>query len=285
MSVEAVEQVVERDGVSIGTWWCPPDSPLWDQENKIVRGPMIVLPLTAVEIQPRDARSIVTSSARVMFYNRGQPYRRHLLHQEGDRCLYFGLPPQTVHEALEAHEAPARDHWAQPFEWTWGPIQPRVFLRALVLHRRVRAAPDGVLEAVLTLLDAVVGEAAALHAGRRAKPLRIGRKTQDAVDETLRFLVMNPEQPMTLADLGRRVDLSPFHLARSFRASTGMSVHECRDRMRVLSALRRLEGPARLIDIAMDAGYSSHSHLTQAFQRVLGEPPSAIRRRLAAAVR
>lgn len=279
MSVDAVEKVYEGSGFCIGHFWCPPDSLRWQRINTIERGPSIVVPFNGVEIEPTDARPIVTNSTRVMFYNRGQRYRRRLLDQAGDRCLFIGLEPRLVHEVLAAHPGPHRDDPLRPFVIRYGPMDPAAFLGAVELYRNLaagRVSADAAFEQLSTLLDVLLSRALPVSSAR----LRVGDKAEDAVDETLRYLVLNLEQPATLAQLGARVGLSPFYLARSFRACTGMSLHECRERIRVLYALNRLESTTRLVDIAMDAGFSSHSHLTQAFRRVLNQTPSEVRRRL-----
>ena len=240
------------------------------------------MPFTGVEIEHSNARPIVTTPTRAMFYNRGQCYRRHLLDRSGDRCLFFGIEPTLLGEILEANEARWGDDPARPFTSRCGPMDPTAFVRAVELSRCVAdgsARPDSVFERVVELFDALVTGALPARSPK-ARRLKVGRKAQDAVEETLRQLMLKIDEPATLAQLGARVGLSPFYLARSFRACTGMSLHECRERIRVLYALNRLESSTRLVDIAMDAGFSSHSHLTQAFRRVLRQTPSELRRRL-----
>lgn len=69
-----------------------------------------------------------------------------------------------------------------------------------------------------------------------------------------------------------------FTLARIFKARTGLSLHAYRNQLRLRSALERLREPGvDLIDIALDLGFSSHSHFTETFRRTFGKPPSAVR--------
>jgi AraC-like DNA-binding protein len=69
-----------------------------------------------------------------------------------------------------------------------------------------------------------------------------------------------------------------FHLARTFKARTGFSLHGYRNQLRLRAALERLRDPkAALIDIALDLGFSSHSHFTETFRRNFGKTPSAVR--------
>ena len=101
------------------------------------------------------------------------------------------------------------------------------------------------------------------------------RRIVEAVKEllTARF-----EQQLTLAAIAREVHVSPFHLARMFRRHTGYSLHEYRTQLRLRSVAGRLGDRDRpLVELALDAGFASHSHLTDAFRRSFGVPPSALR--------
>ena len=83
---------------------------------------------------------------------------------------------------------------------------------------------------------------------------------------------------LSLEQLGRRVGSSRFQLARVFRAHTGFSIAAYRDQLRLRRALRRLGDPEiGLTELALELGYSSHSHFTARFRREFGLPPSALR--------
>jgi AraC-like DNA-binding protein len=101
------------------------------------------------------------------------------------------------------------------------------------------------------------------------------------VEDAKALLTARYAERLTLDQLGRAVNVSPFHLARSFRRHTGYTLHEYRTQLRLRAALERLaQGDEDLVVIARAVGYSSHSHLTASFRRVFGVPPSRMRRRL-----
>ncbi len=74
---------------------------------------------------------------------------------------------------------------------------------------------------------------------------------------------------------------SPFHLCRIFRSRTGLSLRQFRLQQRLGTALGRLgDGEEDLAALACDVGFSSHSHMTEAFRQSLGASPSALREEL-----
>jgi AraC-like DNA-binding protein len=80
------------------------------------------------------------------------------------------------------------------------------------------------------------------------------------------------------AELAARVHLSRFHFDRVIGAVSGES--PARFRRRVLlerGAYRLITSQMSVLDIAVEAGYSSHEAFTRAFQRAYGTPPSVWR--------
>ena len=55
-------------------------------------------------------------------------------------------------------------------------------------------------------------------------------------------------------------------------------LHAYRDQLRLQGALPRLAAGEDITRVALDLGYSSHSHFTWAFRRRFGVPPSSVRR-------
>ena len=83
---------------------------------------------------------------------------------------------------------------------------------------------------------------------------------------------------ISFRDVADHVGMSPYHFARMFKQSTGMSPHnyivQCRiERAKALLAEARLP----ISDIAFEVGYRSQSHFTTCFGRVTGITPAAFR--------
>jgi AraC family transcriptional regulator len=97
-----------------------------------------------------------------------------------------------------------------------------------------------------------------------------------AVEE---FLHANLDRPIALAELAKIGGVHPAHLTRAFRRHRGGSPAELHRRLRIERARRALsETRDSIVEIALAAGFSSQSHFTRAFHRVVGTPPAAYRR-------
>lgn len=99
-----------------------------------------------------------------------------------------------------------------------------------------------------------------------------------AANRVRKKLAAAPGAPHRIARLAADVGMSPFHLARVFRTETGLSVHQYLLRLRMASALERLRhAPTGISRLALDLGFSSHSHFTSVFRRQFGTDPSSVR--------
>lgn len=158
------------------------------------------------------------------------------------------------------------------------PVTQAIHLRHLLLYARAAAAnadPLEVEESAVDLLRAVAGHAGGFNDPRPLAP------TRRRVAEARAFLAASPQYDHRLSDVARAAGCSPFHFARLFREETGSSVRAYRLRLRLALAVEQLaQGASDLTTLAMDTGFSHHSHMTAAFQKVLGKSPSAVRESL-----
>jgi AraC-like DNA-binding protein len=92
-------------------------------------------------------------------------------------------------------------------------------------------------------------------------------------------LLKNPGERWTLAILADQVGSSPFHLTRMFREKVGLPLHRYLLHTRLAKAVELLlETDQDLTTIAFTLGFSSHSHFTAVFGRLVGLPPHEFRR-------
>lgn len=73
------------------------------------------------------------------------------------------------------------------------------------------------------------------------------------------------------------VGVTPIYLTQTFSQSEGMPLYRCQMRLRLSRALLELRSRRSLTELALDLGFSSHSHFTTTFRNAFGTTPSAFR--------
>jgi AraC-like DNA-binding protein len=87
-------------------------------------------------------------------------------------------------------------------------------------------------------------------------------------------------EPLDVPTLARIAHVSEAHFIRTFRATFGETPHRYLQRRRVERAMFLLRSTDRSVtDICMDVGFTSLGTFSRVFRDVVGEPPSAHRRR------
>jgi AraC-like DNA-binding protein len=99
------------------------------------------------------------------------------------------------------------------------------------------------------------------------------------------LLCEEDEHPLSIHDIARTIDISPFHFIRRFEAVFGATPHQFRIRSRLERAKQLLAaGGHSVTDVCMEVGFSSLGSFTHMFTRRVGTTPSAYQRRLRAMV-
>lgn len=95
------------------------------------------------------------------------------------------------------------------------------------------------------------------------------------------FVAENLELNLSVSDIAAVVSLSAYHFSRRFRVRTGMSPYQYVVRQRVERARQLLrESALPLADIACRTGFSSQSHLSAQFRKIIGISPGRYREEL-----
>jgi len=121
---------------------------------------------------------------------------------------------------------------------------------------------------LLSLLASVV----ARHSDRRAD-VQPPAGPAGAVPLVRTYLEENYAAAVSLEELGRLADLSPFHLARLFRHEVGMPPHAYQLQVRLTRAKRLLLHGVPVTTVASETGFFDLSHFTRHFKRHLGVAP------------
>lgn len=136
----------------------------------------------------------------------------------------------------------------------------------------------------------VVADAATLRrmAGNspNMRPALDGRHVQrgglapGALKRVIAHIEASLHNRIELGDLARMARLSECHFSRAFGQSLGVPPHRYIILRRIAVASELLAGTDRsLVDIALEVGFSDHSHFSRSYLRITGETPRSYRRR------
>ncbi len=101
------------------------------------------------------------------------------------------------------------------------------------------------------------------------------RVARERVQKVISLLESNLAEPPDLLELGRQVGCSPFHLSRTFSQELGMTIPKYLRKLRMERAGMLLRtGRFNVTEAAMEVGYSSLSHFSQAFCQTMGCCPN-----------
>jgi len=123
-----------------------------------------------------------------------------------------------------------------------------------------------------------------LYQGRQTSPETNNRGSSALPRHVLRRIIERMRCfscDLSLQALANESGYSRVHFVRMFRAATGYSPHNYLLNLKLERARELLRNPSiSLIDIALDCGFSSHSHMSRLFHKIVGVTPSAYRRSL-----
>ncbi|MDB5874178.1 MAG: hypothetical protein JWQ07_3620 [Ramlibacter sp.] len=155
---------------------------------------------------------------------------------------------------------------------------------APVLREMVREIRAGCPNGALFAESLSVGVAVHLRRTRGLRPAPTERgKLSTAQWARLNELIASElASDLSLSAMAAAVGLSKPHFVRLFRNTAGTSPH----RYVVLKRIERARQLLRstqdsLVDIALEAGFASQSHLTRTFREVVGVTPGDLRKQLA----
>lgn len=210
----------------------------------------------------------VADATRAVFFNGGEPYTMDHPLPGGDRCTALVFAETSLREAVRHQHGESE----RPFSGATQAATPEMQL----IHRKLLAAANAgdalaVEENALRVLELCVsGE---------EKPAQRGPAFNQAAHLAAEAQVLVAGlfmERLTLGRLAAELGASPFRLCRAFRRATGGSLHRHLTDLRLAAALEKLPAYSeRLTDLALDLGFSSHSHFTQTFRSRYGCTPSS----------
>jgi len=242
----------------------------------------VVFPRTAVWLRFSGARSFVADPSVATLYNPGQEYTRGKISPDGDRCEWLGVSPALALEIAASVDPHALDQYDKPFMSLVAQVDRDLYLAQRTFFTRLERKCVDVLEAEETIVAFVTSVLRCAVERGNARAKEDNDAKVDLVQRAKAVLMSRLFESTSLNDLATELRVSPFYLCRVFREGTGTTLHEFKTDMRIRFALERLaDRSSDLSRIALDCGFSSHSHFTASVRLRLGRPPSVIRDLLA----
>jgi AraC-like DNA-binding protein len=213
----------------------------------------------------------VAEANQVLFFNAHESYRVSHPVPGGDASLTVILGESQLHElvprALRHNRTPVtfRRHRLR--------IDARAQALMAVLRHSLREGIAEPLEAenlALTLAQRALGPRTTHAPGASA-----GR--QRLVDRAKLVLAADPARRWTLAEIGAEMRCSPVYLTQVFQQVEGQPLYRYQLRLRLARALDLLPQYDDLTSLALELGFSSHSHFSAAFRAAYGRSPSELR--------
>jgi AraC-like DNA-binding protein len=274
------EVVFESALVRIGAFRCDADHAAFRQSAPIVNH-CVWFSRTPVVIQPQHEPSFLANANTVTFYNRGELFGRRRVAARGDESDWFAVEESLACRIVDACAPYGDVGHAGPFPWSHVSIDSATYFRQRALFEAAasasRADAFSIEEGVIDLVERAMRQASS--ADRRRQAPQVSSQHRVLARDVELVLSGDFARPLSLTDLAGRVGTSVYHLCRVFRAVTGSTMHQYRQRLRLRAALEVVTaGEATLTEIAVGLGFPSHSHFTKAFRVEFGVLPSVLRR-------
>jgi AraC family transcriptional regulator len=94
----------------------------------------------------------------------------------------------------------------------------------------------------------------------------------------LAFIADNAQREIAIAEMARLCGMSESHFSRAFHAAAGLPPHQYAMKLRLERARAALtQTQDRMVDIALEFGFSNPSHFSRAFAQRYGMPPARYR--------
>jgi AraC-like DNA-binding protein len=278
IDVAPVEQVLYwRSKIVIAQFTCRPDHPHFLGTGPI-RTPVFGFPRKSSRLAVNDGKPFLADPTIAVLLNRGDHYRRSVICGEGDRSDLVGIDEELLAGVIASVQPAALDRGGSArFPAPSAPVDLAAYRDIhLLIARLKRGYPASELEVEECVVGALAAVLRATTTQPGTAPRGVGGKSMRIVAEAKAYLLTRVEQSCCLKDIAKAANVSPFHLAHTFRKETGTTLHQYFLQLKLRSALDLLPAAhGNLTGIAMKLGFSSHSHFTDTFRAAFGTSPSA----------
>ncbi|MBD2104440.1 AraC family transcriptional regulator [Leptolyngbya sp. FACHB-261] len=147
---------------------------------------------------------------------------------------------------------------------------PRLFQAVLQLHIALEQSNSALERESCLVLG--LAQLVKHHADSRCAEQALGQENR-AVQQIRDYLETHYPENVSLAQLARIAELSPFYLTRVFSRAVGLPPHAYLTQVRVTRAKSLLSLGWSILEVAAETGFADQSHLTRQFKRLVGVTP------------
>ena len=231
----------------------------------------LVFPYRGLFMRHVGSTQTVADANHVLFFNAGEGYQVSHPASGGDACLSVSISQPLLHELAPAALLQHSD--APMFRGQSLRIDERAQVLVALLRHSLRSGAIEPLEAeslALTLVCRSLGPRTTHAAGST-------RSRQRLVDRAKLLLASDLTRRWTLAEIASEIGGSPIYLTQAFKQVEGMPLYRYHLRLRLARALDLVADCEDVAALALDLGFSSHSHFSAAFRQAYGHTPSEFR--------
>jgi AraC-like DNA-binding protein len=235
----------------------------------------LVFPYRGVYLRHVGRKQFVADANHVLFFNSGEGYQVSHPVEGGDHSLVVVPSEHLLRELAPASILVPSPTGALRFDRQHQRIDPRAqALVALLRHGLANKTLDP-LEAetlLLTLISRSLGPRTSHH------PNDASHVRSRLVDRVKLLLASDLSRRWTLAEIAQEIGGSPVYLTQVFQQVEGLPLYRYHLRLRLARALDQLPRHQDLSALALELGFSSHSHFATAFRQAFGRSPSEFKR-------
>ncbi|MEZ0470713.1 helix-turn-helix transcriptional regulator [Luteimonas salinilitoris] len=231
----------------------------------------LVFPYRGLYLRHVGSDQSVADANHVLFFNAGEGYQVSHPVIGGDASLVLSISPALLRELAPAALLHRREE--PGFRVQSLRIDPRAQALVALLRHSLHHGGIEPLEAeslALTLMCRSLGP-------RTAHATTATRARRRLVDRVKVLLAGEMGRRWSLAEIAAEIGGSPVYLTQAFQQVEGVPLHRYHLRLRLARALDLVVHCEDMSALALDLGFSSHSHFTAAFRQAYGHTPSAFR--------
>lgn len=226
--------------------------------------PHFVLPLAGSYVWHTGQDDIFADANRVLCFAGREEYSvSHPVSGDVSICLMpSSMAISRILGTDQRNALSASRSWPTTFEL-------QLLARQLV-HRVFDATPDlEIDENMLLVLELLIS-------GSKLSRREV-RVNQRAIRLAKEYVHENPHDKIALSEVAQRVGLNPVYLSQMFAKAEGVPLYRYARSLRLSAALNQLASSKDITSLALDQGFSSHSHFTAVFSKSFHQTPSTVR--------